>query len=183
MNRKTTKNQADAEITGNEIQRRILLAEVRKSLEKLGNEEDQAIVVARDYLRDGMAEDEIRELLLIDGYRQEAIEGCMSRVASGKAEEAEEAEEDEVDEWGLEEFDSELKQGKASPKFASIQSAFEDARTAMVDHGMTVYLDIRRGHSVIASLSKSRKSVIAAYLDARDAMRKTQEKVSKLSSE
>ena len=79
--KKTKQVRASYKITPREFQRGIFLASLRQQLNKVADAHSKIITAARDYSRDGLDENEVRELLLIDGYNPEVVTAAMERLA------------------------------------------------------------------------------------------------------
>ena len=91
--KKTKQVRASYKITPREFQRGIFLASLRQQLNKVADAHSKIITAARDYSRDGLDENEVRELLLIDGYNPEVVTAAMERLAE---------EGDAGERWGFE---------------------------------------------------------------------------------
>ena len=80
---KKAKRNTDAyRVTPREFQRGLFLSSIREELGKIADAHSKVITAARAYAADGMDELEVRELLTIDGYNVQVIDGCMERLAA-----------------------------------------------------------------------------------------------------
>lgn len=69
-------------ITGREFQRNLFLASIREQIGQVADVHAKLLRLARSYVNEGLAEDEIRELMVIDGYDREIVDGCLSTLAN-----------------------------------------------------------------------------------------------------
>jgi len=68
-------------VTPREFQRGIFLASLRQQLNKVADAHDRIVTAAKQYFNDGLSENEVRELLLIDRHSPEMITAAMERLS------------------------------------------------------------------------------------------------------
>ena len=79
--RKSKPNSDPYKITGREFQRSLFLANIRQQLGQIADAHSQIFKAARRYASEGMDPNEIKELLIIDGFDDKAVDGCLEQLA------------------------------------------------------------------------------------------------------